>query len=668
MTERNSTSFAVQINEIFKKIAPDSVLKPHQQYTIHYANEHSLLVMHDLGTGKSLVAAGIIAKSTGDQVIFLSPKSLHGNLRKTLDSFQLSRDPENADEASDSDTDAPAELPETGKSGVAYVTMNASNMLTQIKKVVSPLTFDDKLKVASTLDLSNRTLIVDEAHNLFNSITNGSANALGLYNAVMRAKNLRVIFLTGTPIVNHPFELVPCFNMIAREEVLPTGWEDFNNYFVDMNKKTVKNRSKFQNRIVGLASYYGRFYTTTDRGGVVKKEHFPDQLATEVVRVPMSQYQYGMYCQARDAEMAESTAGSSAKAPMLKPQGVFTSSYRRLSRQFSNLAYPSYAYTDKSGHLVLKPEALDDRVYKDLGKYSPKIEMILADLNTTPGKHLVYSAFVENAGVDNMANAMKQDGWVDAFEPGIGRRVAKKSFIRITGDVDPDARQSIVDRFNKPANMMGDDIKVILISGAGAEGLDLKDIGTVHIMEPYWNQMRLDQVIGRAVRYKSHDNLPPRSRRVRSVVYLADYPRGHKPDKISKREDATTDVTLYENAQMFNIINREFYIAIAESAIDCAIHNRNPKLHCRVCTPTGERLFIPDFQKDIHVRSPCRPLSKKSVKATEILIDDNKYAYYVEDKELHILKWAENLGSYKELMPGDPDYVVYKTIAAKVKL
>jgi hypothetical protein len=44
--------------------------------------------------------------------------------------------------------------------------------------------------------------------------------------------------------------------------------------------------------------------------------------------------------------------------------------------------------------------------------------------------------------------------------------------------------------------------------------LDLKETRTLIILEPYWNQARLDQVKGRAIRYKSHANLPKEQRNV----------------------------------------------------------------------------------------------------------------------------------------------------------
>ena len=58
-------------------------------------------------------------------------------------------------------------------------------------------------------------------------------------------------------------------------------------------------------------------------------------------------------------------------------------------------------------------------------------------------------------------------------------------------------RQEMLKVLNSPKNKNGDTIKIIMISSAGSEGLDLKNIRQIHIMEPYWNEVRVKQVIGR---------------------------------------------------------------------------------------------------------------------------------------------------------------------------
>ena len=54
----------------------------------------------------------------------------------------------------------------------------------------------------------------------------------------------------------------------------------------------------------------------------------------------------------------------------------------------------------------------------------------------------------------------------------------------------------------------------MLLSRAGSEGLDLKGVRDVVLLEPHFHNERMQQVIGRAVRYRSHEALPPDERNV----------------------------------------------------------------------------------------------------------------------------------------------------------
>ncbi len=417
--------------------------------------------------------------------------------------------------------------------------------------------------------------------------------------------------------------------MLARKEILPSGWDDFNKFFVDMENKRVKNKSKFQNRIVGLTSYYGDFFFSSVEPSqmlqmTIKKQDFPDKLPPNIVRVPMSEYQFIQYSMARDMEMQEASFGSTSGAAMQKPKGIFTSSYRRLSRQFSNIAFPNHAMRIDGRHVTLMSDKVDSDDLLNLLEYSPKWMAMLKNL-VFSGKHLVYSSFVENAGIDMFAKVLCLHGWKEVTltihkqyntdntdDPiiGAGMGGVKYQFIRITGNIAPEDRQPLLDMFNKQSNSIGNEIKCILISGAGAEGLDLKSVMHIHIMEPYWNWIRLEQVIGRGARYKSHIQLPKKDQKVNTYIYVSDY-----PSNINKNNpllaESTTDVTLLETSQTMHKINHQFYIAMAEAAVDCGVHNKNKFLHCRLCTPTGESLYIDDLHKDMTVRSPCKSMEKR---------------------------------------------------------
>ena len=50
-------------------------------------------------------------------------------------------------------------------------------------------------------------------------------------------------------------------------------------------------------------------------------------------------------------------------------------------------------------------------------------------------------------------------------------------------------------------------VKLFCITASGAEGISLKNVRRVLITEPYWNNIRIDQVIGRAIRSCSHETL-----------------------------------------------------------------------------------------------------------------------------------------------------------------
>merc|ERR1712072_114573 len=84
-------------------------------------------------------------------------------------------------------------------------------------------------------------------------------------------------------------------------------------------------------------------------------------------------------------------------------------------------------------------------------------------------------------------------------------------------------RRILRDIFNSNDNMYGEKIRLFLTSPSGAEGISLSSVRHVHIMEPFWHMVRLEQVMGRAVRICSHMNLPPEDRNVKMFVYISTF-------------------------------------------------------------------------------------------------------------------------------------------------
>ena len=123
-----------------------------------------------------------------------------------------------------------------------------------------------------------------------------------------------------------------------------------------------------------------------------------------------------------------------------------------------------------------------------------------------------------------------------------------------TGSKTDIQKKKIVESYNNG------EIDVILISSSGAEGLDLKKTRQIHIMEPHWNMAKIQQVIGRGIRYKSHEDLPMTQRLV-NVYYWVSIPN------LAKNKSGA-DEYLYELSNgKIDTIN-EFLKVIINSSIE----------------------------------------------------------------------------------------------------
>jgi hypothetical protein len=137
-------------------------------------------------------------------------------------------------------------------------------------------------------------------------------------------------------------------------------------------------------------------------------------------------------------------------------------------------------------------------------------------------------------------------------------------------------------------NATSEIIKIIIISKSGSEGINLKNTRYVHVMEPYWNPVRIEQVIGRARRICSHKDLPEELRSVEVFLYLMQFTKQQIDSEIatslrqkdrSKFTDAvfTSDKMLYEISVAKETVSGQILKAIKESAIDCEVYNGKSK-------------------------------------------------------------------------------------------
>ena len=110
-------------------------------------------------------------------------------------------------------------------------------------------------------------------------------------------------------------------------------------------------------------------------------------------------------------------------------------------------------------------------------------------------KMIIYSAF-KTHGIELIR---------DNMPPNDRDNIA---YATISGDTKMSERQRLVRLYNKG------NIKILFLTKAAGEGLDLKGTDIVVIMEPNWNESAIEQVIARAIRFQSHVNRPPKRQKV----------------------------------------------------------------------------------------------------------------------------------------------------------
>ena len=226
----------------------------------------------------------------------------------------------------------------------------------------------------------------------------------------------------------------------------------------------------------------------------------------------------------------------------------------------------------------------------EIGKYSCKIKNILDSIVSPEGVIadgilLIYSQYIDGGlipvalALEEMGFARYGDNTKNLFKvapsPKIDVRtmkpkVGKETFIparyaMITGDIrlSPNNDYEVKGVTNED-NKNGNKVKVILISKAGSEGIDLKFIRQVHILEPWYNMNRVEQTIGRAVRNFSHKDLPFEKRNVEIFMYAT---------VLEEKEKETADVYVYRVAEYKASQIGKVSRLLKETSVDCIINH-----------------------------------------------------------------------------------------------
>jgi hypothetical protein len=132
-------------------------------------------------------------------------------------------------------------------------------------------------------------------------------------------------------------------------------------------------------------------------------------------------------------------------------------------------------------------------------------------------------------------------------------------------------KNDALNKFTSSNNIYGEEIKVFIGTRAVSEGLNFKRIRQVHIIDPWYNLSRHEQIIGRAIRNSSHDNLPSEERNVEIYQYASILDNKNEKD-LTKRE--SINLTHYRIAENKDIIIKKINRMMKEAAVDCVLFKK----------------------------------------------------------------------------------------------
>lgn len=541
----------------------------------------------------------------------------------------------------------------------------------------------------------DKVVIIDEVHNFISGVANNSKINTSLYGKLMDAKNVKIILLSGTPIINRPQEIAYTINLlkgieqissievdetneqkihsvlsmvdniseysiqlqknssiinisfnpsnfekkaskliytsvyispediikkiirtleskkiqvlkdkIEEHNVLPTKSNEFSKIFIDEENGEMINQNMFMRRILGSVSY---FVNSDSR--LFPSVSYVDE------EISMSDYQYDEYLLARKAE--KNFEKKSSKSSLFDND---VSVYKTYSRAICNYVFPKdikrrkkQTFEDPStieenDSIALKAlnSLTSKNVSSELKTYSPKFEKMIDNIQATKGNVLVYSNFSTVEGVGILSKCLDEIGyselileyknnqWICNIDE---KNIYTNRYIRFKNDTFVDDKKIeftniLLNIYNNEfsklpdslkhifssdvSNLRGDILKLLFITQSGAEGISLKNVRQVHITEPFWNQNRIDQVVGRANRTCSHINLPVKDRNFIVYKYIIKFTDKQlkKNDLIIKRDkELTTDQGILNLAKKKTKIINSFLNCMQRASVDCTLNN-----------------------------------------------------------------------------------------------
>ena len=535
---------------------------------------------------------------------------------------------------------------------------------------------------------SNRVLIIDEVHNLRDeNLDNFSKSAVIFLDKVVRySTNLRLIVMSATPMFNRATEIQWILNLLLKNDKRPTISNKV--IFDEKENLTEKGMQLLQKKIRGYVSYVRgenpvtfpiRLYPEGDPlcikeypkkdlyGGDYGKDTYQfkflkmyfnemkkDGYQAKVYEKYIESLNYGS-----NIPITETTRGIQISNIVFPSIDIFSDEDEitedNFSKNYGGSALFKLVQNKKNVHTYHKKFRTSKGFVpifdlKHIGSISSKIHNLLHGFKKEKPKGIIfiYSEFLPS-GIIPLALALETMGfekysgnlWHDERDDPIdfewnpmkkGSKNARYIILSGNKNLSPNNDEEIKELISDK-NIQGERIKIVIGSVVAAEGLDLRNIREIHLLDPWFHLSRVEQIIGRGIRYCSHTQLKKEERNVTVYQHVAGL----------EKDVESIDTYTYRKAEEKAVVIGQVENILKENAVDCYLNQQINQINKKKLLPvnlvTSRNHPIPDFEvhdkmfskvcsyTECGYKCNCNEITEKDINYDTFTMENSKYLF-----------------------------------------
>ena len=535
--------------------------------------------------------------------------------------------------------------------------------------------------------------VIDEAHHI-----TGNDYGLAVKKIINNSKNLRVFLLTATPMKNLGDDIIellnfvrPPLDQIDRDMVFTSAKNHLMNFKPSGKKYLGKMMQGYVSYARGASPYL--YAKQVDMGTVPEKLMF-----TPLIQCEMGEFQQKTYNEA--IEMSDDTLDRKSAAVSSFAFPYYNVETDTLEGRYgidgmtalrNNLKVNKVKLFDKLKAMGVKGTELivDIEKKKTIGgeilhldnlhifssKFATCITDILQMFDENVGLGFVYSNFVK-IGIELFEQALYQNGFLEyndtgnyniqpftkhyltgeTFEDYSKKESNKKKkfypcvFVSITGgseegdDQIPEEKKCMLDNvFSAPNNIHGKFIKLVLGSKVMTEGITIRNIRQLYVIDTAYHLGQLTQVIGRGIRFCVHKDVATEEEpypEVKVHRYIV---------KLRNTDELSTEGILYQKAEMKYLIVKEVERLAKINSIDCPLNYNGNIFKDEVkkyenCVPPLEYKALQDKSNFVQCPQSC---------------DFQECIYQCQSKKLNLKHYDKDSKIYKKIAKANIDFTTF---------